>query len=373
METYRLNSRLVENDKEYLIQTTNDAGLGSVSSEVFVNGSLADSVRLPHPERIKPEEVLSLVKATHSEKKDEVESLLKAYREVMVSGSPEMMYHLGVAFFYKRFFGEARDLFASASGLNTGYHEAFNILGQAELALGNADNAVLAAEEAVRLKPQYADYRNNLGEALMAARDLKRAQEEFDKAIEVNLYYSDAYFNYGLAVSLEALDDKNAVVKPNLVSRAVDYFTKASLTCGDYKTGAFERGLEALKIQEVKQAFKLLRDVRQEKKIQHGRRYAPYHMKYALCPEWITEKAVEERIGFLQSEISKNPAYVDLYVELSRCYLEQAKILWKKGIDTYKKTLEINPHLNKLTAYLDEAEDAYENIDQVIRHVTEQE
>ena len=373
METYRLNSRLVENNKEYLIQTTNDAGLGSVSSEVFVNGRLADSVSLPHPERIKPEEVLSLVKATHGEKKDEVESFLKAYREVMVSGSSEMMYHLGVAFFYKCFYGEARDLFAAAVGLNAGYHEAFNILGQAELALGEAGKAVLAAEEAVRLKQQYADYRNNLGEALMATRNLKRAQEEFDRAIEENLYYSDAYFNYGLVVSLEALDDKNTTVKPNLISRAVDYFTKASLTCGDYRTGAFERGLEALKAQDVKQAFKLLREVRQEKKLQHGRRYAPYHMKYALYPQWITEKAVEERIGFLQNEISKNPTYVDLYIELSRCYLEHARILWKKGIDNYKKTLEINPHLDNLNAYLNEAEDAYESLNGVIRHVTEQE
>ena len=51
METYRLNSRLVERDREYTIQTTNDIGTGSISSEVFVNGALADATMLPHPEQ----------------------------------------------------------------------------------------------------------------------------------------------------------------------------------------------------------------------------------------------------------------------------------------------------------------------------------
>ncbi|UCE24764.1 MAG: hypothetical protein JSU74_01565 [Candidatus Zixiibacteriota bacterium] len=364
-----MNSRLVENNKEYLIQTTNDIQLGSVSSEVFVNGTLADAVRLPHPEQIKPEEVLSIVKATHSDKKKEVESLLKAYRDVMDGGNPQMMYHLGLAFYYKMFVEEARDLLLAATSLDSEFHEAFNVLGQIELALSNFQLSIAAAEKAVRIRPEYADYRNNLGEAYLAARRLKEAQREFDKAIEINLYYSDAYFNYGLALLVEALGPDKAEVLPNLVSKAVDYFTKASLTNPDYNNAAFERGLDALKAQEAKHGFKLMKSVRESKKIEHGRRYALYHLKYALYPQWITEKAVADRISFLQEEVTKNPGYVDLYIELSRCYLEQARISWKKGIDSYRKTLEINSALEKVAAYVDRAEDAYEAINEVIGEI----
>ena len=102
METYRLNSRLVEKDREYTIQTTNDIGTGSISSEVFVNGALADATQLPHPEQAQPEEVLALVKSTHGDKKQEVETLLKSYLQALESANPEMMYHLGLALFYKR-------------------------------------------------------------------------------------------------------------------------------------------------------------------------------------------------------------------------------------------------------------------------------
>ncbi|UCD63389.1 MAG: tetratricopeptide repeat protein [Candidatus Zixiibacteriota bacterium] len=372
METYRLNSRVVENDKEYVIQTTNDVALGTVSSEVYVNGKLADVARLPHPEQARPEEVLSLVKSTHGEKKKEIETLLKAYRQAMESTNPEIMYHLGLAFFYKRLFVEARELFEAAVKLNGRYHEASNFLGQAELGLGHNDRAVSAAEKAVATRPDYADYHNNLGEAYLAAKSLDKAQAEFARAIEINLYYGDAYFNYGLALILEARRDDRVAVVPNLVTKANDYFNKAALIYPGYKTATFEKGIRALEARDLKAAANLLYSVRQEKKESHGRRYAPYYMKYALHPQWITEKIVQDRIDFLHNEIVKNPTYVDLYAELSRCYLELARMQWKKGLEHFHKTLEINPGLAKIGSHLDAAEDVYDKIKQVVEKITDQ-
>ncbi|UCG61995.1 MAG: tetratricopeptide repeat protein [Candidatus Zixiibacteriota bacterium] len=371
METYRLSSRLVENDREYLIQTSNDVALGSVSSEVFINGALADSVKVPHPEQMRAEEVLTFVESAHDETKKEIESLLKAYREAIESANGDMMYHLALSFFYKRFYAEARTLLNTAVGINPDYHEAYNVLGQAELSLGHPKEAVAAAQTAVNKRPEYADYRNNLGEALLASRALKLAAKEFDKAIEINLYYSDAYFNYGLAMILEALKEDSGPVKPNLVSKAQEYFTKAVLTYPDYKTAGYARGLESLQSGDLRPAFSTLAKVREEKKFQHGRRYSQYHMRFALYPQWVTEKALVDRISFLQEEIAKNPGYVDLHIELSRCYLEQAQVIWRKAIDSYRKTLDINPSLGELAANVDRAEDAYEVIVQTIQKVSE--
>ncbi|MEW6412993.1 MAG: tetratricopeptide repeat protein [Candidatus Zixiibacteriota bacterium] len=371
METYRLNSKLVDDSKEYLIQTTNDVSLGSISSEVYVDGLLADVVNLPHPEQIKPEEVLALVQTTHDEKKREIETLLKAYHEALESANAEMMYHMGLAFFYRRFYGEAQSLFTTAIGLNESYHEAYNLLGQTELALGNVEASSKAVRSAVELRPQYADYRNNFGEALMASMALKEAQQQFEKAIEINLYYSDAYFNLGLALIRQSMEIGMRQMAPNLTAKANDYFNKASLIYPDYKTAVFERGLTALKAGDTRQAFALLRKVREEKKEAHARRYAPYYMRYALYPQWINEKAIEDRISFLQREIGKNPTYVDLYVELSRCYLEHARMTWKKGVEQYKKTLDINPGLTKLAAHLQEAEDTYDRINEAVKKIAE--
>lgn len=364
-----MNSRLVENNNEYLIKTTNDVEVGGVCSEVFVNGTLADSTKLPHPEHLGADELLAFVKATHGEKKKEVEELLQAYRQAIDSGQAELLYHLGLTFFYKRFYAEARELLSLAVRLNPGFHEAYNILSQAELALGNSDHAVVAARAAVELRPEYADYRNNLGEALMGDKAMAEAQEQFQKAIDINLYYSDAYFNYGLAALLQAMGEGQSQVLPNLVSRASDFFNKASLTCQDYKTAVFEKGLTALKQQDLRHAFSLLKRVREEKKLQYGRRYAIYHMKHALHPQWITEQAIADRIKFLEDEICINPGYVDLHMELSRCYLEQARLIWKKGIDCYRKTMDLNPSLTRLTLSVEQAEETYDQIAETIKEI----
>jgi hypothetical protein len=77
METYRLSSKLKEKDREYLIQTANDSNVGTVATVIYVDGVLTETVNCPHPADVQPQEVLSLVKMTHNEKKQEIETLLQ--------------------------------------------------------------------------------------------------------------------------------------------------------------------------------------------------------------------------------------------------------------------------------------------------------
>ena len=246
METYRLSSKLNEDQSEYLIQTINDANRGAVSTSVYVNGTLAETVNCPHPVQVKPEEVLSLVKLAHTEKKKEIETLLQTYRRVVDGGNAEMMYQLGTAFYYKGFYAEARDLFQSACGFKKDYHQAISYLGQAELALGHVGEAIAASQEAVEMRPGYADYYNNLGEALMADNASREAIQAFEKAIGINMYYSEAYFNLGLAHILDALLHPKAEDWQNRFARIKDNLHKAALIYAEYRTQAFDSGLDAV-------------------------------------------------------------------------------------------------------------------------------
>ena len=209
METYRLKSRLVENNKEYVIQTSNDTNLSTVSSVIYINGEEAETIRCPLPMEVSSEEILSLVKLRHGEMKRELESLLEAYRRVLGGSDPQKMYHLGTAFFYKQFYLESRQLFMAATKADSQFHQAFNYLGLAESALGHHEEAVRACRIAVEKRPGYADYRNNLGEALLSTSACKPAIDEFEEAIRINLYYGDAHFNLGLALILNGLEQQD--------------------------------------------------------------------------------------------------------------------------------------------------------------------
>ncbi|MFQ6008492.1 MAG: tetratricopeptide repeat protein [Candidatus Zixiibacteriota bacterium] len=372
METYRLRSKLVENKKEFVIQTINNSNEGEILSTVYANQEETEKVSCPYPESMSQEDLLSLVKSTHEEKKKELELLLDNYRRVIAGNDPELLHHLGVAFYYRRLYREAEELFQKAVSLNPDHHRAYNYLGMTYLALNRIVEGIESCTVAVQKCPGYADYRNNLGELLLANRSCRQAISEFEEAIRINLYYGDAYLNLGLARVLNAIIENDPNSLPGVVRVATDNFKKASLIYADYDTAAFTQGLEALQRADLRRAFSIFHRLREDKKEKHRREFASFYVKFAMHPDWITEEVVNERIRFLESEIKKNPSYIDLYAELGHCLLQRAKFSWQRGVEKFRKAAELNPSLSKAQCSLDEAEREYDNICAALRKISEQ-
>ncbi|MCP4703455.1 MAG: hypothetical protein GY865_02500, partial [candidate division Zixibacteria bacterium] len=125
MESYRLNSRIVEGEKEFMIQTLNDAEKGIVKTSIFIDGEFLDADILPHSEEITEDQVLNIVKSAHGEKKSELEHLLKCFNDVIEKGSPDAMHQLGIAMYYKKLYWEAEQLFRSVVKMKLDYDEAW--------------------------------------------------------------------------------------------------------------------------------------------------------------------------------------------------------------------------------------------------------
>ena len=371
METYRLSSKVSDEGNEYLIQTANDTNRGAVLTNIYVNGRLSETFSCPHPYEVKPEEVVSLVKLTHDEKKQELESLLQAYRRVQQDANGEAMNQLGVAFYYKGLYAEARSLFQGALALDSDNHQAANHLGMAELALGNIPQAIHAATVAVSKRPGFADYHHNLGEAYLAGSDSEQAAAEFEKAISINMYYSDAYLSLGMARILHAILKPDPADWPRKLSVIKDCMIKATLIYADYRCPEFESGISALEGGDLSRSLEIFKLVAQKKRERNRQESASFYLRAALFPELVSGKMIADRIEYLEAEIKKNPSYVDLQAELSRCYLEQAKIFWQKGVDQYRRTYQLSPSLAKVRLALEESEQAYEDIALTLRKISE--
>ncbi|MEW6015354.1 MAG: tetratricopeptide repeat protein [Candidatus Zixiibacteriota bacterium] len=371
MDSYRLDSRIVDNEKEYLIQTVNDVRQGVIKTSFFVNGELMDASVMPHSEEMSENEILNLVKTTHGDKKSELEYLLKSYRNILEEGRPEMMFHLGSALFYRRMYPEARQLFQSAVKIRHDYHEAYYFLSQTELMANHIDAAVKAGLKAVEIRPQFADYRNILGEAFMAAGSCRRAVIEFEDAIKLNIYYADAYFNLALAYTLNAVTKEDFNLYTDLTTKTMDLLNKAVLINPDYKTSTFDEAVAALTNGELKRAFALFKGVRDEKKEKQRQGKAAHFHRFLMYTEWLSQSNIDDRIKQLQNEIDRNPSYVDLYYELGACYLHQAKFAWQKSIEQFKKALEINPSLAKAKRSLELSEENYLKLTDAIFDITE--
>lgn len=355
MENYRLKSKVAINDKEYLVQTVNDVSQLSVVSSLFVDGQILEVTRLPHPGEVSAEDILTMVKTTHEEKKGELEHLLATYSKVVSSGDIDLMYHLGTAFYFKRMWDEAASLFENVLTAKRDHHQAANYLGLTLIANGKYDKAVKVLAKAVELRPNFADYHNNYGEALMEAGFFRRAVEELEAALKENIYYSDAYFNLGLAYIGNAVRREDFDMYNNLLDKTADVFNRAVLIAPEYKTAQFDEALEILRQNDLPRAFTMFKAIRDSKRERSRQEFSSFYLRFLLYADRPNERAVAERIRYLQDEIRKNPSYVDLHHELALCYLQQSQFYWRRGIEQFRKTLEINPRLGKAKEGLEKA------------------
>jgi len=371
MEAYRLNSRIVEDDKEFLVRTENDAERGIIRTSIYINGEFVDSNIVPHEGEFSEEQVLELVKNAHGEKKAELEFLLKNFREVLNNGSPDMMCQLGKAMYYKKMYAEAARLFGSAIKLKEDMHEAYFYLGQTELAAGNVEAAIRAAGEAVKIRPAFADYRNNLGEALLDNDNWRDAMEQFDEAIRKNVYYGDAYFNKALAHLANALKQEDPDIASEFQNKTGELLEKAALIDPYFKTSDFDEAVEAVWDGDISYAVLCLRQKRQDKREKSRMQKALHFQRYLLNTDWLSQGDIEGRISTLEREISKNPGYVDLYYELGVCRLYHARLSWKNAMDNFQRALEINPELRKAKAAAELSHEEFLKLTDVVYDITE--
>ena len=86
--------------------------------------------------------------------------------------------------------------------LKPDYPDAYNNLGNALTDLGRIGEAVEQFERALKLKPEYADAHNNLGVALVRMGKLPEAIEHFRQAVQFKPEYINAYTNLALVYSM---------------------------------------------------------------------------------------------------------------------------------------------------------------------------
>ncbi len=358
METFRLNSKLREKDREYLIQTSNDASGGSVSTTVYVDGMRTDTHSCPHPTESTPDQVLEMVKTSHDESKKELEGLLQAYQRAGIESDTDQMYVLANALFNKRLYFEVLDLLKGVISLRPGHHQALDLLGQTYLASGQAGAAVEAGVRAAELKPDYADYRGHLGEAYLSAGLADHAIAECQAAIGVNMYYSEAYFNLGLAHVLAASNAGDRHLVEQSISRAREYLTKASLVYAEYQSHRnYHEGVIALDNHDPGRALSLLRSVSEARKELKRQQFVVTNGRLLAHPDSWTIENIGEQIKSLRMELAKHPAYTDMQTELVHCYFEQAGMIWDQGLEVCQQVVEANPNQERVSDLLEAALD----------------
>ena len=140
--------------------------------------------------------------------------------------------NLGVALDKKGQIDEAIRQYQEAIRLKPDYADAHNNLGVALDKKGQTDEAIRQYQEALRLKPDYAEAHNNLGIALVKKGQIDEAIRQFQEAIRLKPDYADAHNNLGIALD-----------KKGQIDEAIRQFQEALRLKPDYADAHYNLGI----------------------------------------------------------------------------------------------------------------------------------
>jgi tetratricopeptide (TPR) repeat protein len=368
-QTYRLNSRLATPEREYLIQTINDTNRGRVLSSVFSEGKLIDTQEDPLNGITRSEDVLQRVKDAHEDKKRELEFLIESYKATIDSESVDQMVSLGQALIYKNLLIEARNLFARSTDLDSDHHQAWAQLGMTHFAMSNWHDSCSAFGKAVELKPEFADYRNNLGEAYIAIDSCKRAVIELEQAVKINVYYGDAYLNLALVYILNAIRREDFTMFSKQTEMTEEMLRKTEVIMPEAVGQDFLEGRKYLEKGDLEKAFQRFLAVRERNKVAKRQKLANSYLKFMLGSGGVDEKLLTRRIKSLKEAMITNPHYADLHHDLGAAYTLLGSFIHKKAVEEYGKALAINPEFKRAKRNLKLAENEIKGFDVLMKAI----
>jgi tetratricopeptide (TPR) repeat protein len=152
----------------------------------------------------------------------------------------------GISFHNQRAFLEAERCYQTVLRNNPKNTDALNLMGVLAIEANRNDLALDFFRKAVKLAPQIAMYRNNLGNALSGQTDLREALPHLHKAVELDPCYLDALCNLGKAYRL--LGDTDTAISWFNKALVIDQSflrAKAGLAEVDSELGRFEEAVAA--------------------------------------------------------------------------------------------------------------------------------
>lgn len=240
--------------------------------------------------------------------------------------------NLGTAFNELKQPDKALACFDQALALKPDYAEAYDKRGNALHDLGRLDEALASYDKALALNPGFAEACNDRGNVLQALKRLDEALASYDQALALHPAYVQAHYNRSIVLhDLGRLDEALASYDRTLALKP------------DYAEAYNNRG-------NVLKAAKRMDEA-----------LASYGKALALKPDYAEALSnrgnvfkelnrLDEALSCYSRALAINPRFVEVYRNLGILYQEQARL--DEAIDCFHRALELQPDFAEVRWHL---------------------
>ena len=244
--------------------------------------------------------------------------------DVGVSVGAVVLVTLGVATWTRaRVYADSQTLWQDNLAKNPNAWVALNNMGIALLQAGSLDNAIRHYEQALQIKPDYADAHNNLGLALAQTGKIEEAIAHYEQALRIKPDYAEVHNNLGIVLR-----------QAGRVQEAIGHYEQALQSKPDYAEVHYNLGNALL------QAGKLDEAIGQyEQALRIDPDYAEAHSN--LGNALLQAGKLDEAVGHYEQALRIKPDYAEVHSNLGNALLQAGKL--DEAIRHSEQALRIKP------------------------------
>jgi len=180
---------------------------------------------------------------------------------------------------------------------------------------------------------------------------IKRCREavrSFEKAIELNRYYHEAYLNLAIALCLNVVEKEDFELARGLRNRVREVLTKALQLRPSLATDEFRGAIENVEQERYDVAFEVLSKIKEESsKVAGNHLSLDLYLILKFNSENISEEEIDRYIERTQRALEANPGYADLQNDLGVLYAAKCKLYIDKARDSFHVALKTNRNFKK--------------------------
>jgi tetratricopeptide (TPR) repeat protein len=249
---------------------------------------------------------------------------------------------------------EAIGQFEQALRIKPDYADAHNNLGSALWQASRIQEAIKHYEQALRIKPDHAEAHNNLGIALEQEGRVQEAIGQYEQALRIKPGYAESHYNLG-----------NALLRLGKASEAIAYYEQALRIKPDFAEAHGNLGSALWQASRIQEAIK-----HYEQALRVKPDYADAHYNLGVALEQTGR--VQEAIEHYEQALRFKPDFAEAHYNLGNVLLRLGKV--SEAIAYYEQALRIKPdhadaHYN-LALALEQAgnlKDAIGHFEQAVR------